>query len=283
LQILGGGYVWNTKEGKEAMKVFLAAPNTGTVSAKDVRMKLFIAGTHAEEKIANANNDFANKICVLESFFYIKEWMIPYIHNHWDFLLDSGAFTFMENTKKGINWNEYVDRYIDFINTHKIQNFFELDLDSVIGLKETEKIRLKIERKTARKTIPVWHKSRGLDYWKWMIKNYPYVAIGGIVSGEIKRNEYPVFSKLLRMAREENCKVHGLGFTNINGLHRYPFYSVDSTAWIYGNRGGFIYMFNGSGFDKIQVPEGKRLKGKEVAIHNFKEWIKFQEYAERNL
>lgn len=248
-------------------------------------MNIYLAGTHAENTRANTNNDFQQKIYVLESFYYIQDWMLPYIKNHWNFLLDSGAFTFMNNVKKNqnIDWDEYLEKYAKFINDYDIQLFFELDIDSIVGIKEVERLRYKLEKLTNKKSIPVWHKSRGLEYWKQMTKKYDYVAIGGIVTKEIKKTQYPIFTNLLNIAKENNCKVHGLGFTNMEGLKKYPFYSVDSTAWIYGNRGGFLYNFNGSTFDKIQVPKSKRLKGKEVAIHNFKEWIKFQKYAQQNL
>lgn len=91
-----------------------------------------------------------------------------------------------------------------------------------------------------------------------------------------------MFNFLLKIAKENNCKVHGLGFTNLEGLKKYKFYSVDSTAWLYGNRGGFLYLFNGHSMDKIQ-PNGMRLKGRKAAIHNFSEWLKFSNYAENNL
>jgi hypothetical protein len=248
-------------------------------------MNLYLAGLCAEKNRANANDDAKNKIFVLESFYYIQDWMIPYIENHWNFLLDSGAFTFMNDKKnaKGVDWEAYIKKYADFINKHDIKLFFELDIDSVVGIKEVERLRSKLERLTNKKCIPVWHKSRGLSYWLKMVKEYDYVAIGGIVTQEIKRNEYPVFSKLLKIAKDNNCKVHGLGFTNEKGMQRYKFHSVDSTAWIYGNRGGFLYKFNGKTIDKIQKPKGTRLKSKDVAIHNFKEWIKFQRYAVNNL
>jgi hypothetical protein len=210
--------------------------------------------------------------------------MIPYIKNHWNFLLDSGAFTFLADKKNsnGINWDDYIVRYAKFINDHDIKLFFELDIDPVVGIKEVERLRVKLEKLTGKKCIPVWHKSRGLEYWKQMCKDYDYVAVGGIVTKEI--TDYNIFYPLLQIARQNNTKVHGLGFTGLNGdLEKYKFYSVDSTAWIYGNRGGFLYHFNGKTLIKQKKPEGTRLKAKDVAIHNFKEWVKFQRHAKVNL
>jgi hypothetical protein len=198
-------------------------------------------------------------------------------------MLDSGAFTFMKGKHDNIDWDDYTERYAQFINDNDIKLFFELDIDSVVGIKRVEHLRKKLERLTGKRCIPVWHKSRGRDYWIKMIKEYDYVAIGGIVSGEIKKQEYPFFNWLLAEAKKENCKVHGLGFTAFKELHKYKFYSVDSTAWLIGNISGFVWLFNGKTVIQKYVEDGYKLKNKEVAIHNFQEWIKFQNYAKRHL
>jgi len=236
----GGGYVFKEEKDKQQMNMYLAgAQGWGKYCHEKRNMDLYIAGTNGGQgKNVKDAGMMAQKIFVLESFFYIADWMLPFIKNEWRFLLDSGAFTFMQNTKAKLNWDEYVTRYANFINEHKIELFFELDIDSIVGIKEVERLRNKLETLTGKKCIPVWHKSRGKEYWIRMCKDYDYVAIGGIVSGEIKRKEYPFFTPLLNMAKERGAEVHGLGFTNLEGLTNYPFYSVDSTAWIYGNRGG---------------------------------------------
>lgn len=109
------------------------------------------------------------------------------------------------------------------------------------------------------------------------------MAIGGIVTKEITRQDYQYFPGLLNIAKERGAKVHGLGFTNLEGLKKYKFYSVDSTAWIYGNRGGYVYWFDGTTLQKRAAAPGQRLKARDVGIHNFNEWVKFSKYAERNL
>jgi hypothetical protein len=268
---------------KCAMKIYLA----GTYSRLYVieeSMKLYLAGIQGKAKdfVLKDQNPY-----ILESFFYIRsqhEWVLKMKPFFSSFLLDSGAFTFMQGSGGTPNWDTYTEEYARFINKHDINYFFELDIDSIVGIKEVERLREKLETMTNKKCIPVWHKSRGLDYWKKMIAEYDYVAIGGIVSKEIKQTEYDIFLPLLKLAKENNCKVHGLGFTNLERLKRYPFYSVDSTAWLYGNRGGFLYQFNGTTMEKIQ-PKGKRLKGggRLAAINNFNEWVKFSRYADNNL
>lgn len=243
-------------------------------------MDIFLAGTYSRSYLATPA-----KIAVLESFYYILEWMIPYIQNHWHFMLDSGAFTFMgdPSNSSGVDWDEYLDQYIKFINRVGIDLFLELDIDNVVGIEEVERLRTRLEEGTGKQCIPVWHKDRGLDYWYQMCREYDYVAIGGIVTGEISRTEYKHFPSLLDIAREHNTKVHGLGFTNLSGLTKYPFYSVDSTAWLYGNRGGFVYEFNGETIIKHYPHDDQVLESRKAAIHNFKEWLKFQRYAKENL
>lgn len=177
-------------------------------------MKICVAGSYA---ITNENKYLFNETSrILESFYYFKEWQKPLIKKAKFFLLDSGAFTFMANVKKGnIDWNVYIDRYIDFINDNDVQYYLELDIDVIVGYERVKEIRKYIEQKTKKKCIPVWHKARGLEDFIQTCKDYDYVAIGGIVSKEIKQKDYPIFSTLINIAHKNNCKIHGLGFTKM--------------------------------------------------------------------
>lgn len=220
---------------------------------------------------------------ILESFYYcdeIVERMIPYFEK---FMLDSGAFTFFSSGKH-VDWNEYVTRYCEFIKKNKVELFFELDIDALTGYDKVKDIRRYIERETGKQPIPVWHKRLGKDEFIKMCDEYPYVAIGGIVSNEIKRNEYKYFPWFIDEAHKRGCKIHGLGFTNLKGLEKYHFDSVDSTAWLSGNRFGSVYQFTGKTMIKHDKKEGQKLSdSRAVAVHNFQEWVKFQQYAKNHL
>ena len=250
-------------------------------------MKIYLAGVApcrgGQDRLYD--DVYKNKLpYILESFYYADadtERLIPYMG---DFLLDSGAFTFIQNTKKKVDWNEYLERYADFIRRNNVEKFFELDIDSVVGYDKVKELRTKLERETGRQCMPVWHRNRGIAEYRKLCDEYPYIAIGGIAIKEIKKTEYPAFKKMIKEAHERNCKVHGLGFTQISELSKYHFDSVDSSAWTAGNQFGYVYIFTGRTFKKIHAPEGSRLiKPKEVALHNFKEWIKFQQYADKHL
>lgn len=221
---------------------------------------------------------------ILESFYYADETtekLLPYFG---DFLLDSGAFTFMSNSKRQVNWEEYIEKYADFINRNKIEKFFELDIDSIVGYQKVLKYRAKLEKLTNRQSIPVWHISRGVKEYQRMCDEYSYVSIGGIVAREIKPDKYYLFPQMIFEAHKRGARVHGLGFTSLEWLPKVKFDSVDSTAWTTGNRFGFVYQFNGRTMIKHDVPKGKRLAdSKKVAEINYLEWVKFQKWAIKNL
>ena len=240
-------------------------------------MKVFLAGSGDVSIKANFFDFYR-----LESFFYITEKDKTLIHKYKDFLLDSGAFTFMNNSKGNINWDEYIEKYANFINQYNVKYFFELDIDSIVGIKEVERLRYKLEKLTNKQSIPVWHKSRGKDYWLRMVKDYDYVSIGGIVTKEIKPSEYHFFPWFLNEAKKQDCKVHALGFTSLKGLERYSFYSVDSTTWLSGGRFGEIHSFDGRTIERNRAKEGYRAKPNKASRHNFFEWIKFCKYAEHH-
>lgn len=269
----------------EDMNVYLASPHTyPDLMAAEVAgdKKAFLNNTDDVKGILKKDKrEYSPEHpFILESFYYANddtERLIPYFG---DFLLDSGAFTFMQNSKSHCDFDEYLERYADFINRNNVKKFFELDIDSVVGYTKVKEYRKRLERLTGRQCIPVWHKSRGKEEFLRMCDEYSYVALGGVVIKEISKTEYKYFPWFIKEAHKRNTKIHGLGFTNLNGIIKYHFDSVDSTAWTAGNRFGFLYKFNGTTMVKINPPKGNRIiKPREAAINNFNEWVKFQQYA----
>lgn len=255
-------------------------------------MNIYLAGEHPVKNGRQSQILHGGGQLILESFYYCRKndviaKLLPLLGG---FLLDSGAFTFMQGNGGKCDWDRYTEEYAEWINAHKIDLFFELDIDSIVGLREVERLRAKLEHLTGKQPIPVWHINRGKEYFlQQMCGNYPYVALGGIVGakkGAAAYKQYQAaFPWFIQKAHEAGVKIHGLGFTGISGLKKYHFDSVDSTAWLYGNRGGYLYKFNPrtGDMDKIDAPGGHRLKSQDAAIWNFNEWIKLQEYARKYL
>lgn len=277
---LAGGVSGNLKPlFCKTMKLYLAG-NYSRPFVFEEYMKLFLADTGLKQWI---NDDVwkDNSCYILESFYYADEWIEKHIPLFKDFLLDSGAFTFFSSKPKNVNWEEYVDRYADFINRNKVNHFFELDIDKLIGYDNVLKLRKRLETKTGKQCIPVWHKFRGKENFLSMCDEYKYVAVGGIISGEIPKEKYPIFTYLINEAHKRGSKIHGLGFTNLEGIRKYHFDSVDSTTWTTGNRFGAVYKFNGKTMIKFGKGGGQRLSdSRKVALNNFLEWVKFQKYAD---
>lgn len=260
------------------MNLYLAGWNLDKKKAliEESKMNVYLAGNIGDEKWRNYN------VSVLESAYYVTpkiEKLIPHFPN---FLLDSGAFTFFSSGKK-VDWLEYVDYYCDLINRTDVKLFFELDIDSLVGLPNVIKLRKEIEKQTNKQPIPVFHLSRGISQFKRDCDEYPYVALGGIVSGEWSKTQQSKFPWFINEAHARGAKIHGLGYTSLEGLKKYHFDSVDSTAWTTGNRFGYVYKFENGTMKQIPIPKGKRMITNAVAQNNFDEWVKFQKYAEVHL
>ena len=304
---LAGGVSGNLRDfWQKVMNVYLAAPHSRSEVVEEMKVyqASLVSSGHLKDHIRESMSKFIgdgdnpiaddfvrdvklSEMSILESFYYLRknEEFMALAKHFGSFLLDSGAFTFMTGAHKGaINWDEYVEDYARFINKHDIKLFFELDIDSVVGLPEVERLREKLEALTGKKPIPVWHKNRGKEYFINMCENYPYVALGGIVTKEIPRQKYEKgFPWFIKTAHLHRCKIHGLGYTTILNLPKYHFDSVDSTAWLYGNRGGYLYKFNPSKgtMDQLKA-DNARLKSRECAVNNFREGVKLCKYAEAN-
>lgn len=199
-----------------------------------------------------------------------------------NFLLDSGAFSFMSGAAcSKAQLEEYMDRYIRFINENNVKYFFELDVDTIFGIEFVEQLRRKLENSTQKKCIPVWHKGRGVDYWKWMCNHYRYVAIGGLVF-HVKKQEYESIKKMVDYAYQKGVKVHGLGFTKTKELDNYKFFSVDSASWTKAAAlGQQVHFFNGKTIEHRSLEKGnKKVKLSDLVAHNLVEWCKYQKYMD---
>lgn len=244
-------------------------------------MKVFLAGTGL---LRDYPDELSKSKYILESFYSIKDWQIPYIKKCDMFLLDSGAFTFMKG-KTNVNFDAYLDKYIEFINKYDVKYFFELDIDKIVGYKKVLEYRKRLEQETGKQCIPVWHKSRGLNEFVKMCSEYDYAAIGGLATKDINKNQYKYLPMLIKKAHELGCKLHGLGFTSTSYYKNIRFDTVDSTTWNVGGKFGNVCIFSPKNLMKqrIQKKSMRCTKQKELMLINWNEWIKFQKYAENNL
>ena len=250
-------------------------------------MKVYLAGFKTIEK---HYTEPTKDIYLLSSFYEHRTGKHGDYVNQKNHILDSGAFSFFGGGKK-IDWNEYVKKYCDFIKKTDQELFFELDIDKVTSLNHAEELRTKIEQSTGKQPIPVWRPSRGVDYWHKMCEEYNYVAISasGAYDSAWTRDKkaIPVIQKMLSIAKTNNCKVHGLGFTVMKLLPLMKFDSIDSTTWLNAAKFGELQWFANGIINKKQAAQEKKRtiksKEKDMLKFNFNEWVKFQKYADANL
>lgn len=250
------------------MRIFLAA--TGSGMSREVR----------EKTIKECEPRY-----ILETFFNGEKECLKAMKvvGNDNFLLDSGAFSYMNGAKVTLEqMGNYVQKYISFIKTYKIKHYFQIDVDNIFGLEKVEKWTRKMESEIGYPCIPVWHKGRGVEYWKRMCKEYKYIAIGGLVF-HVKTQEYDLIRKLVEYAYNHGVKVHGLGFTKTKILPNFKFYSVDSASWtIAAARGQQIYYFqNGEMKGRKLDKNNKKVNIQKLISHNMKEWVKFQKYMDK--
>lgn len=214
--------------------------------------------------------------------------MLPYITSgEWDYMLDSGCFTFLTNDPAHITFaqlRQYSYRYAEHVRDHKLPLYVEMDIDKIYGYKAALELRSILERIVQRPCIPVWHTSRGKDDFIQMCKEYDYVAFGAFLTDNFSRKLFKYIPWFIDTAHEHGAKIHGLGFTHFDGLPRYHFDSVDSTSWVHGNAYGFVFKFDRNKVKILRKPSSHRIAHPaSLEYHNFKEWVRFQRYAEKYL
>jgi len=228
-----------------------------------------------------------NSEYTLTSFYHWrnKKTYPAFLYNN-STLIDSGAFTFFGGNK--VDWDGYTSLYINFVNDLNKKYFFELDIDKIVGVDKALAIRRRIEKETGKQPIPVWHPIRGIEAYKELCKEYSYVALslsGLYDSSWIKNdNSTKVIQSLIHIAKEHGARVHGLGYTKARLLHLFDFFSVDSTTWIGGMKFGNIVFFDGKRISTCKRPKNtKMINPRKRLLHNYKEWLKYQQYGLLNL
>lgn len=201
-------------------------------------------------------------------------------------MLDSGIFTFI-NSKTKVDIDNYVHEYAEYIKKHQIKSYVELDMDQILGVKETRRLRDRLENLVGWRSIPVWHSIRGKQSFIDDCREYDRVCLGFYLteglSPALTEKYTPWF---VDKAHELDCALHGLGFTKSTLLPKFHFDSVDSSTWSAGKRYGQVCTFDrAEGRIKIlQKPDGVRIRSMELMErHNWKHWRLYQDYAREHL
>ena len=204
-------------------------------------MHLYFAGYTAYSKEARE----ANLDHLLESYltFRNKTGKREFVAWHTEkglinakLFLDSGAFSAWTRKVK-ID----IDAYAEFIKQH--EQYLEVygNLDVIGDAVGTERNQRYLESKGLH-PIATFHIGSPYSELERMVKEYKYIALGGLV-GVPRPRRIKHLDKCFRITRDKT-KVHGFGVGDFELMLRYPFYSVDNTNWILGGRIGAVYRFD---------------------------------------
>jgi hypothetical protein len=176
----------------------------------------------------------------LWSYFYWKGEKRLKMKNKVDLFLDSGAYSAWS---QGIEIE--IDDYISFIKEHKKHISVYANLD-VIGDPEATLNNQKIMEKAGLKPLPCFHYGEDIKYLKYYLKNYQYIAFGGMVgTHKVNLDKWlnEMFGKYIcDKEGYPKIKVHGFGLTSLSLTMKYPWYSVDSTSWVMTGRMGGVLI-----------------------------------------
>jgi len=145
--------------------------------------------------------------------------------------LDSGAFSaFTRKTEI------HIDEYIEYVkeNLDYIDYYANLD---VIGDQPQTYKNWAYMRKKGLEPMPVFHagRNRNPKHLQHYLEEAEYIALGAIAkmnTAERIRNLDNVWYSLTNNEGLPLVKVHGFGLTSFPLMKRYPWFSVDSMAWV---------------------------------------------------
>lgn len=179
-------------------------------------------------------------------------------------MIDSGAFS---------AWNsgKHIDReeYLAFCKKLP-EDVFKINLDviPVTGSSQSEKLKC-IEKSFEnylylkshlKNVLPVHHYGEDVSWAKKMLNETDYICISPAndTHENIKREYFDyIFSEI-----DIKTKMHVLGYSSVDGVEKYPFYSVDSISYKKTHMHGQVYFkrTDGSIID-LDISDYAKLKG----------------------
>ena len=196
-------------------------------------MKILIAGTDARKNDASCRAQDAPKLySIMDSKKSIRDWDDKHL-----LMVDSGAHTYNKETITPVGYaqrkkippiKQYIEDYLNFIKQYKDRKYIwvELDIYGHLGLVEVDKMEERVKKLgIAGRWMRVYHPvldGGSLDVMrKWIDEGHDYIGIGN--------DSKDILDDIFNLTRDK-IRLHGFAMTKLDLLHRYPFYSADSTT-----------------------------------------------------
>jgi len=166
---------------------------------------------------------------LLVSYVYLQQFLNNKHRYHYrDWVMDSGAFSAF-NSGTEIRLQDYIDcckRLL--VEDPTLTEVFALD---VIGY-EKESLRNTEEMwRQGVQAIPCFHYGEPWEFLLHISKNYPKIALGGLVGQKVTERDKWIGQCFARIWPK---RIHGFGLSGEETLMKFPFHSVDATNWEIG-------------------------------------------------
>lgn len=180
-----------------------------------------------------------------------------------DWILDSGAFSAWRSGNP-IN----LQNYIEFIkeNLDWVSSYVALDViipnDTERSAKESFE-NLKIMRKAGLNPMPVFHVGESIDWlYRMLDLGCDYIGLSAssiVAKGSVDDWYALVWSHLVNSEGLPVVKTHAFGEGKVSSLTTFPFYSCDSTSWIWqSERNGLLKINDRTRFCHRNDGKGNR-------------------------
>ena len=251
-------------------------------------MRIFLAGFYEQNAHKWFDAETLKTACILGSYAYLNNRSFKKKYNPdeiRDFILDSGAFTYIHAAGNNVNWKEYARNYANFVKDLGIKRYVELDLDVFLGYDRVLQLRKMIEDIVGRPSIPVYHPNRTYEQLADDCKGHPYVAFG---SKKDPMEYYVMMKKVVDIVHEQGSKIHLLGVSDPKHFLAKGIAgdSGDSTTWIQCSNFGYRCVLNRDTgmMDKIKIKHEDMIlpSWKDKAL-SFTLWRQFSSYCARTV
>lgn len=172
---------------------------------------------------------------ILISFAHLKERHVPLQGAGFDqWVLDSGAYT-AHNSGKTVNNSDFISFALRAQQKdERLVAVFALD---VIGDPKASLDNALAAQRAGVQVIPTWHAGEPIEFAVEMAKQFPRVALGGLVA-RLANNRAQLMGTSEKLHYAEKFFhavwpkwVHGFGCTAEELMANLPFAAVDSTTW----------------------------------------------------
>lgn len=197
-------------------------------------MKYYCSSPESGVKLSEiANHDSINSYLLSYALEAKKQWR-KYYDIGQDIIIDSGAFS-VWNSGKTINIEDYKNFCLTLPEDVPAIN---LDVIPQNGNNQREHIKKCCEqsfqnylylKKYKWNILPVYHYKDEWEYFERYKNETDHVALSADNDTALSIKD----SFFLMVFREikNTMKIHALGYTSLQGLKKFPFYSIDSISW----------------------------------------------------